>query len=71
MRACTAVITKIAYHAKKTIEADISFLSVYEWKQELGVLLRDLVNEDQNITSTKHLRDDALIAWQKVFCLEM
>lgn len=32
MRACTAVVTEIAHHKKKTIDADVSFLSKEEWK---------------------------------------
>ncbi|KAJ7179183.1 hypothetical protein C8R46DRAFT_1072781 [Mycena filopes] len=55
MRACTAVVTEIAYHKKKTIDADVSFLSETEWKEELEILLGDLT-----------LKSDAGVAWQKV-----
>jgi hypothetical protein len=64
--ACTSVVTELAYHEKKTIDADISFLSEPEWRQELGVLLRDLVDEDVNIRRTIDLNSDAGVAWQKV-----
>ena len=66
MRACTAVVTEIAYHAKKTIDADVSFLSEGEWRQELGVLLHDLVDENGNLKRNTDLNSDAGIAWQKV-----
>ena len=64
--ACTAVVTELAYHKKNTIDADISFLSELEWKQELGVLLQDLVDEDGSIKRTIDLKSDAGVAWQKV-----
>lgn len=44
--ACTAVVTEIAYHKEKTIAADVSFLSEKEWREELRVLLDDLIDED-------------------------
>ncbi|KAJ7507726.1 hypothetical protein B0H11DRAFT_1968347 [Mycena galericulata] len=66
MRACTAVVTEIAYHNKKTIEADVSFLSESEWKDELGILLGDLVDEDGNLKRTTDLKSEAGVAWQKV-----
>lgn len=64
--ACTAVVTELAYHQKNTIDADISFLSELEWRQELAVLLQDLVDEDGNIKRTMDLKSDAGVAWQKV-----
>lgn len=66
MRACTAVVTEIAYHKKKTIDADVSFLSEDEWREELGVLLDDLVDEDGNPKRSTDLASDAGIAWSKV-----
>lgn len=64
--ACTAVVTEIGYHAKKTVDADVSFLSEQEWREELAVLLDDLTDEDGNIKRTTDLRGDAGVAWQKV-----
>lgn len=66
MRACTAVVTELAYHDKPTIEADVSFLSELEWRQEMTILLQDLVDEDGNIKRSTDLKSDAGIAWQKV-----
>ncbi|KAF5370055.1 hypothetical protein D9758_001123 [Tetrapyrgos nigripes] len=66
MRACTAVVTEIGYHDKNTIDADVSFLSASEWKQELAVLLHDLVDEDGNLRRTNDLKSDAGVAWHKV-----
>ena len=64
--ACTAVVTEIGHHPKKTIEADVSFLSETEWRQELTVLLDDLVDEDGHLKRSTDLRSDAGVAWQKV-----
>ncbi|KAJ7638747.1 hypothetical protein FB45DRAFT_988699 [Roridomyces roridus] len=66
MRACTAVVTEISYHTKKTIDADISFLSREDWKAELDILLGDLIEEDGTIKRTTDLKSDAGIAWSKV-----
>ncbi|KJA29987.1 hypothetical protein HYPSUDRAFT_196279 [Hypholoma sublateritium FD-334 SS-4] len=66
MRACTAVVTELAYHNKSTIEADISFLSKDEWEQELAVLLHDIADEDGNLKRLTDLKSDAGVAWQKV-----
>ncbi|CDO74067.1 hypothetical protein BN946_scf185043.g117 [Trametes cinnabarina] len=66
MRACTAVVTEIAYHKKKTIDGDVSFLTEQEWIDELKVLLDDLVDEDGHVKRSTDLRSDAGIAWSKV-----
>ncbi|KAF7983849.1 hypothetical protein HWV62_18164, partial [Athelia sp. TMB] len=66
MRACTAVVTEIAYHNKKTIDADVAFLSEAEWKEELAILLEDLVDEDGNLKRSTDMRSDAGVAWSKV-----
>lgn len=60
MRACTAVITEVSYHAKSTIEADISFLTMGEWRTEIDVLLQDI--KDPDYTTKK----DMEAAWAKV-----
>ncbi|KAF7301325.1 hypothetical protein MIND_00697600 [Mycena indigotica] len=66
MRACTAVVTEIAYNAKNSIDADISFLSREEWKSELQILVDDLTEEDGTLKRTNDLKSDAGVAWQKV-----
>ena len=66
MRACTAVVTEIAYHNKPVIEADVSFLTETEWKQELGMLIDDLVDEDGHLRRLTDLKSDAGVAWSKV-----
>ncbi|KAJ7180949.1 hypothetical protein C8R46DRAFT_1319421 [Mycena filopes] len=66
MRACTAVVTEVAYHKKKTIDAEVSFLWETEWKQELEILLGDLVEEDGTLKRSADLKSDASVAWQKV-----
>ncbi|KAL5527490.1 hypothetical protein ACEPAG_6281 [Sanghuangporus baumii] len=69
MRACTAVVTEISYHNEKTIEADVSFLSEKEWRDELEVLLDDLLEEDGSFRRTTDLRSEAGVAWHKVHAL--
>lgn len=64
--ACTAVVTEIGWHNKKTIDADVAFLSEAEWRQELAVLLDDLVDEDGNLKRSTDMRSDAGVAWSKV-----
>ena len=64
--ACTAVVTEIGYHTKKTVDGDVSFLSEKEWRDELTILLDDLVDEDGNLRRSTDLRSDAGIAWSKV-----
>lgn len=59
-------MTELAYHAKSTIDADVSFLSEAEWRAELTVLLHDLVDEDGNLKRSTDLKSDAGVAWQKV-----
>lgn len=63
MRACTAVVTEISYHKKKTIEADVSFLKLEDWRQELVILLDDLIDEDGTV---KRATGEAGVAWSKV-----
>ncbi|KZT43419.1 hypothetical protein SISSUDRAFT_693111 [Sistotremastrum suecicum HHB10207 ss-3] len=66
MRACTAVITEISHHKKKTIDADVSFLTLEEWKAELTILLEELTDEDGNVRRSTDLRSEAGVAWHKV-----
>lgn len=60
------MVTEIAYHKKKTIDGDVSFLTEQEWRDELAVLRDDLIDEDGNIKRSTDLRSDAGIAWSKV-----
>ncbi|QRW06436.1 GTPase SLIP-GC protein [Ceratobasidium sp. AG-Ba] len=62
MRACTAVVTEIAYHNKSTIAADVEFLALSEWKAELEILLDDLVEEDGTLKRLTDLRNDSMHA---------
>lgn len=59
-------MTEIAYHTKNTIDADVSFLSEGEWRQELEVLLDDLVDENGEPKRSTDMRSDAGVAWSKV-----
>lgn len=44
----------------------MSFLTEQEWREELKVLLDDLVDEDGNLKRSTDLRSDAGVAWSKV-----
>lgn len=65
------MVTEISYHKKSTIDAEISFLSEQEWRQELEVLLDDLIDEDGKIKRATDLNSDAGVAWQKVRILSL
>ncbi|KAL6302427.1 hypothetical protein BKA93DRAFT_737025 [Sparassis latifolia] len=67
MRACTSVVTEISYHAKHTIDADVSFLSETEWREELIVLQHDMVDEYGKLKRSTDLCTEAQsVAWSKV-----
>ncbi|KZV83402.1 hypothetical protein EXIGLDRAFT_754416 [Exidia glandulosa HHB12029] len=66
MRACTAVVTEISYHDKNTIEGDVAFLSRNEWREEIKVLLSDMVDEDGNLRRLTDLKSEAGVAWSKL-----
>lgn len=49
MRACTAVVTEIAYnHGEQPYAAEIDFITADEWKKELKILSQDLENSEGN-----------------------
>lgn len=60
------MVTELAYHNKPSIDADISFLSENEWREELDVLLQDLIDEEGNMKRITDLNSDAGVAWSKV-----
>jgi hypothetical protein len=64
MRACTSVVTEIAYHPDKVIKAEIVFLSEDEWRAELSTLLQD-VTANGNCQLPNNDKD-ARSAWEKV-----
>lgn len=68
MRACTAVVTEISYHRQNEIEADVSFLSYEDWKNELSSLIVDLTDENNDLRRDIDPKSEAGIAWQKVCC---
>jgi hypothetical protein len=69
IQACTAVVTGISYHNKRTIEDDVSFLSEAEWREEIKVLLDDLIDEDGSVKRVNDLRTDAGMAWSKLYAV--
>ncbi|KAG6813480.1 hypothetical protein H0H92_010505 [Tricholoma furcatifolium] len=44
---------------KSTIDADVSFLTEAEWREELAILLTDLVDEDGNLKRSNDIKSDA------------
>jgi hypothetical protein len=66
MKACTSVVTKIAYHKGKSFEADITFLSEAEWRSEVAILLKDILDEEERPILATDLNSEAGIALAKV-----
>ncbi|KDQ17601.1 hypothetical protein BOTBODRAFT_64068 [Botryobasidium botryosum FD-172 SS1] len=66
MRACTAVVTEISYHSRNSIAAEVTFLSLKQWKDELAVLLDDLRGEDGKIKHSSDLQSESGTAWYKI-----
>ncbi|KAG9018995.1 hypothetical protein FRB90_007375 [Tulasnella sp. 427] len=65
MRACTAVVTEIAYKPGRSIEGGVSFLGRDEWKAELQILLEDLHDEDGKVKAPTDMKSEAGVAWSK------
>lgn len=63
MRACTAVVTEISYHKNKTIEADVSFIKLEDWREEIGVLVEYLTDHNEN---SEEPTSEAIVAWSKL-----
>ncbi len=65
--ACTAVVTEIRYNIRNTIEADIEYLTLSEWKNEVEHLLQDLKDTADGRVKNRHdMVDDEVVAWEKV-----
>ncbi len=59
----------MSYHKRKTIDADVEFLTRREWIEELTKLIHDLVDEEGNLLETEQLTADngePGVAWSKV-----
>ncbi|XP_006822032.2 uncharacterized protein LOC102804676 [Saccoglossus kowalevskii] len=67
MRACTAVVVEIAENVKSNkFDAEIKFLSVKEWDDELKLLLSELIGDDGKIRGRPDIKSDVGIAYSKV-----
>ncbi|KAI0751343.1 hypothetical protein C8Q80DRAFT_1268597 [Daedaleopsis nitida] len=65
-RACTSVVTEMSYHKEKTIYGEVSFLTEKEWRDELRVLLADVLDNDGNLNSkSTGPHGSAAVAWAK------
>lgn len=68
MRACTAVVTEIAYnHEEQPYRAQIEFISSAEWEKELKTLFQDLLDGNGQVSRDCANEDtDAGIAYAKI-----
>ncbi|KAK4691905.1 hypothetical protein P7C70_g9241, partial [Phenoliferia sp. Uapishka_3] len=67
MRACTAVVTEIAYNFKDDkIRAEVEFLTPEEWKAELAVLRDDLIDDDGRCRRVQDEASEAGAAWARI-----
>ncbi|KAK4204426.1 hypothetical protein QBC40DRAFT_332466 [Triangularia verruculosa] len=71
MRACTAVITEIAWNSSSnpddTYRAEIEFISSDDWRKELDILLHDIEGGQATFTSDNVGGDsEAAVAYQKI-----
>ena len=71
MRACTAVISELRYNESndpnERYRADIEYISVDDWKQELSYIWGDLVDPEGNLAADHASHDsDAGVAYAKV-----
>lgn len=64
--ACTSVVTSVSYHCEETLKAEISFMQLEQWKEELRVLLQDLHKDDGTSKRTSDLTSEGRVALQKV-----
>ena len=72
MKACTAVVTQLSYNhsSNRKYRAEVEFVSQEEWEQEVVVLLKDLLDDNGQI-SREHLDEDSAagVAFAKVKAL--
>lgn len=68
MRACTAVVTEIAYnHEQQPYRGEIEFITPDEWKNEMEILFRDLQDDtDTDEKSRKSAKSNFAIAQAKI-----
>ena len=68
MRACTAVITEISYNYDRTAySAEIEFITAHDWRVELEILFKDLLDGNGNVSRECANEDsEAGIAYAKI-----
>ena len=68
MRACTAVVTEISYNFEETpYRAEIEFITVESWKNELNVLFQDLLDGNGSVSRESANEDtEAGVAYAKI-----
>ncbi|KAL9075583.1 MAG: hypothetical protein Q9157_003987 [Trypethelium eluteriae] len=71
MRACTAVVTEISFNESQEessrYRAKIEFIKQEDWAKELGVLLKDLLDQSGKFSrDTQQLDSEAGIAYAKI-----
>ncbi|PSN67808.1 hypothetical protein BS50DRAFT_550852 [Corynespora cassiicola Philippines] len=70
MRACTSVVTEISWNNStdpaRKYRAEIEFISSADWEKELGILFKDLLDEEGRVCRESAFADHhAGIAWAK------
>ncbi|KAF2139631.1 uncharacterized protein K452DRAFT_300175 [Aplosporella prunicola CBS 121167] len=69
MRACTAVVTELSWNDsdRTKYRSDIEFIKPEDWRKELDILFKDLLDQSGNVSKDCSNPDtDAGIAWAKI-----
>ena len=68
MRACTAVVTELSYnYSEYAYRAEIEFITADDWRKELTILFKDLIDDNGNISrDTTNEDSDAAMAYAKI-----
>lgn len=68
MRACTAVVTEISYnYGEEPYSAEIEFISAEDWRKELAILWKDLIDMSGNVSrECTNEESEAGVAYAKI-----
>ena len=55
---------KITYHASKDLQAEVHFMRLHDWRNEIELLLGDLFNEEGEFRPGSR-SDESASAWAK------
>lgn len=68
------MVTEISYKTGSSIEADVEFLTIEEWKADLEPSMKDLRDsstDGQGVVKPGKVESEAGIAWQKVNAIHL